>query len=61
MEKTTWLQIRSDPDTKEKIDQLAVEDMRSVSQMIRWLIQQEWLRRHPEDAKISIEKEIKTQ
>lgn len=47
MKKSTWFQIRTDPNFKKKAETLALEMKLDLSKMIRSLIEKAWNRRHP--------------
>ena len=45
IEMTRWLNLRIDDDTHTKLKELSNQDMRSMSAMVRFLIQKEYDRR----------------
>lgn len=44
--------------TRDHLEKMAASDQRSESNFISKMIEEEWLKRHPEEAKISVEEEI---
>ena len=46
MNDKVWVNVQMEADIKEVLDEMAAEDLRSNSAMIRWLIMNEWNRRN---------------
>ena len=46
MNDKVWVNVQMEADIKDVLDEMAAEDLRSNSAMIRWLILSEWNRRN---------------
>ena len=46
MNDKVWVNVQMESEIKQVLDDMAAEDMRSNSAMIRWLILNEWQRRN---------------